>query len=70
MDLKTLRKQRLFTQSELAEMLKVRQSTVSNWEQGITVPQKIQFEKLASILKVDVAVILACFYGEPKEIEI
>lgn len=70
MELKTLRKQKLLTQSELAEKLNVRQSTVSYWELKKSVPPQKTLKLLAQALDVDVSTIIGCFYEEPKEIEI
>ena len=70
MNLKTLRKLKLLTQIELANKLGIRQSTLSYWELGKTIPTRNKLEELAKALDVDVATIIACFYGEPKEIEL
>lgn len=56
--IKTLRKQKGFTQEELAIRLNVVRQTVSKWEKGLSVPDSDMLIKLADVLETDVAVLL------------
>ena len=53
-NLKTLRKQKGFTQEELAARLNIVRQTVSKWEKGLSVPDSELLIKLAEILEVPV----------------
>ena len=57
-NLKTLRKQRGFTQETLAERLSVVRQTVSKWEKGLSVPDAELLVKLSEILEVPVSTLL------------
>ena len=57
-NLKTLRKQRGFTQETLAERLNVVRQTVSKWEKGLSVPDAELLVKLSEILEVPVSTLL------------
>lgn len=57
-NLKTLRKQRGFTQETLAERLSVVRQTVSKWEKGLSVPDAVLLVKLSEILEVPVSTLL------------
>lgn len=48
--LKTLRKQKKLTQTELAKALNISQKSYSNWENGKTEPTLENLLKLASVL--------------------
>lgn len=69
MNLKTYRLSKKMTQLELANLLAVKRTTVSMWETCKSKPKIETMQKLAEVLNVDLVTILACFYGEPKEIE-
>ena len=54
-NLKTLRKQKGFTQEELAARLNIVRQTVSKWEKGLSVPDAELLIRLAEILEVPVS---------------
>ncbi len=68
--LKVMRVKKNYTQTKLAQLVGIDQTTVSKYEKQQIKPSLDKVKKLAEVLDVDVSVILACFYGEPKEIEI
>lgn len=57
-NLKTLRKQRGFTQEELATRLHIVRQTVSKWEKNLSVPDADTLISLAEILEVSVSELL------------
>ena len=57
-NIKNLRKQKGFTQEELAIKLHVVRQTVSKWEKGLSVPDAEMLQRLADILEVDVKQLL------------
>lgn len=57
-NIKTLRKQKGYSQETFAEQLNVVRQTVSKWEKGYSVPDATMLEKIASILEMDVSVLL------------
>lgn len=57
-NLKTLRKQKGFTQEELAGKLHVVRQTVSKWEKNLSVPDAQTLIHLADILEVKVSELL------------
>ena len=57
-NIKNLRKQKGFTQEELAIRLHVVRQTVSKWEKGLSVPDAEMLQRLADILEVDVKQLL------------
>ena len=57
-NLKTLRKQKGFTQEELASRLHVVRQTVSKWEKGLSVPDADTLIRLSEILDVSVSQLL------------
>ncbi len=57
-NLKTLRKQKGFTQEELATRLHVVRQTISKWEKNISVPDADTLIRLAEILEVSVSELL------------
>lgn len=61
--LKTLRKQKGFSQEELASRLHVVRQTVSKWEKGLSVPDADTLIKLADILEVTVPELLGAKIG-------
>ena len=57
-NLKTLRKQKGFSQEELATRLHVVRQTISKWEKNLSVPDADTLIRLAEILKVSVSELL------------
>lgn len=57
-NLKTLRKQKGFTQDELALKVNVVRQTISKWEKGLSVPDADALQKLAQVLDVEVSQLL------------
>lgn len=53
--LASARKEKGYTQEELANLLDVRKSTVSNWETGYSSPQLTQAIKVADLLDKEVS---------------
>ena len=66
-NLKTLRKQRGFTQEELAARLNVVRQTVSKWESGLSVPDADMLMRLAEILETTVSTLLGSAIPDEKE---
>lgn len=62
-NIKTIRKQRGYTQEEVAARLNVSRQTVSKWEKGYSVPDADLLAKLAEIFEIPVSELL----GEPEE---
>ena len=54
-NIKNLRKNKGFTQEELANKLNVVRQTVSKWEKGYSVPDAEMLKKIAEILETDVS---------------
>lgn len=57
-NLKTLRKQKGFSQEELASRLHVVRQTISKWEKNLSVPDADTLIRLAKILEVSVSELL------------
>lgn len=57
-NLKALRKQKGYTQEELASRLNVVRQTISKWEKGQSVPDSEMLMKLADIFEVSVSQLL------------
>ena len=57
-NIKNLRKNKGFTQEELANKLNVVRQTVSKWEKGYSVPDAEMLKKIAEILETDVSQLL------------
>lgn len=57
-NIKALRKQKGYSQEQLAEKLNVVRQTVSKWEKGYSVPDADMLEELADIFEVDVGELL------------
>ena len=70
-NLKTLRKQKGFSQEELAVRLHVVRQTVSKWEKNLSVPDADTLIRLAEILEVSVSellganIFIAVFFSVP-----
>lgn len=58
-NLKTLRKQKGFSQETLAQQLNVVRQTVSKWEKGLSVPDAEMLERLAEQFEVSVDSLLS-----------
>ena len=56
--LRTIRKQKGFTQEELAARTNVVRQTVSKWEKGLSVPDAEALQRLAEVLDVSVGQLL------------
>jgi len=50
-DIKTIRLKFGFTQEDLARKLGLALSTVSKWEQGVSSPSRLAWEKLEKLMK-------------------
>lgn len=57
------------TQEELAEKLNVTQALISKWVTGKGAPRTQMLPSIASVLKVDVSVVVACFANQTEESE-
>lgn len=57
-NLKTLRKEKGFSQEQLAARLSVVRQTVSKWEKGLSVPDAELLIKLSEVLNVEVSDLL------------
>lgn len=56
-----LRKEKGFTQVELADKLDVSQNTISNWETGVSKPDILMAAKIAKVFDCDVSEVVNCF---------
>ena len=56
--LKTIRKEKGFTQEELAIKIGVVRQTVSKWEKGLSVPDADALSRIADVLEVSVSELL------------
>ena len=54
----------------IAKQIGKSKATISSYINGYRIPKIETMQKLAEVLNVDLVTILACFYGEPKEVEI
>lgn len=68
-NLKTLRKQKGYTQEELAARLNVVRQTVSKWEKGLSVPDAELLLRLAEILEVSVSTLLGAAIPDDKKLD-
>ena len=66
-NLKTLRRQKGFTQEELAARMNVVRQTVSKWENGLSVPDAELLTRLAEVLEVPVSALLGSAIPDDKE---
>lgn len=62
-----LRKEKGFTQVELAEKLYVSQNTISNWETGVSKPDVPMVAKIANIFHCDVSIVVSCFVKKEQQ---
>ena len=65
-NLKTLRKQKGFSQEELASKVHVVRQTVSKWEKGISVPDAEMLVQIADVFEVPVSRLLGAELAEPE----
>lgn len=65
--MKELRKKKGLTQTELADMLGIKQSTVAMWENGKSMPGTNTLIRLADILDVDMRTLAESFPKMNKE---
>lgn len=66
-NLKTLRKQKGYSQEQLALRLNVVRQTVSKWEKGTSVPDAELTVRLAELLEVDVSDLLGAKIEAPED---
>ncbi len=57
-NLKKIRKDKGYTQEELAKKLNVVRQTVSKWEKGLSLPDADILSKIANVLETDVNILL------------
>lgn len=57
-NIKSLRKNKGYTQEELAARINVVRQTVSKWEKGLSVPDAEALQRLADVLEVDIKELL------------
>ena len=57
-NIRTVRKNKGFTQEDLASRLHVTRQTISKWEKGLSVPDAEMLSKLADELEVSVSELL------------
>ncbi len=57
-NLKSIRKQKGFTQEDLAIKVNVVRQTVSKWEKGLSVPDAVTLQRIAEVLEVTVGELL------------
>lgn len=69
-NLKILRKQKGFTQDELALKVNVVRQTISKWEKGLSVPDADVLQRLAQVLDVEVSQLLGAEIIEENNNEI
>lgn len=68
-NIRTIRKNRGFTQEELAARLHVTRQTVSKWEKGYSVPDAELLSRMAEVLEVPVAELLGAPSAPPADME-
>ena len=66
-NIRTLRKNRGFTQEDLANRMNVTRQTISKWEKGISVPDAEMLSKLAEELETNVGELLGAKIEIPSE---
>ncbi|MBR2409633.1 MAG: helix-turn-helix transcriptional regulator [Lachnospiraceae bacterium] len=69
-NIKTLRKNKGFTQDELASRLDVVRQTVSKWEKGYSVPDAELLKKIADIFETDVSTLLGSPIAKDASVDI
>lgn len=68
-NIKTVRKNRGFTQEELASRLHVTRQTVSKWEKGYSVPDAELLSRMAEVFEVPVSDLLGAPSQPPADME-
>lgn len=68
-NIRTIRKNRGFTQEELAARLHVTRQTVSKWEKGYSVPDAELLSRMAEVFEVPVAELLGAPSASPADME-
>lgn len=66
-NLRTVRKQKGFTQEELAYKIDVVRQTVSKWEKGLSVPDADILAKIADVLEISVSELLGADIKEEQD---
>ena len=66
-NIKSLRKEKGYTQETFAQELNVVRQTVSKWEKGYSVPDAIMLERIAELLEVSVGELLSGGEGKVEE---
>ena len=69
-NMKTLRKNKGFTQDELANRLNVVRQTVSKWEKGLSVPDAEMLQKIAEVLESDVGQLLGAPIKQNENVDV
>ena len=55
--IKEFRKKKKLSQSDIAKIMKVKQNTISQWENDIRIPNVLQALKLAEILEIKIEIL-------------
>ena len=66
-NIQRLRKEKGFTQEELATRIHVVRQTVSKWEKGLSVPDAAMLEKIAEVLETSVSQLLGAEIPSEKD---
>ena len=66
-NLKMLRKEKGFSQEELASKVHVVRQTVSKWEKGLSVPDAEMLVQIADVFEVPVSRLLGALPAEPED---
>ena len=68
-NIKTIRKNKGFTQEELASRLHVTRQTISKWEKGLSVPDADMLSRMAEILEISVTELLGADKVEEQQMD-
>ena len=68
-NIKTLRKNKGFTQEELASRLHVTRQTISKWEKGLSVPDADMLSRMAEVLEISVTELLGADKVEEQQMD-
>ena len=66
-NIRTIRKNKGYTQEELATRLHVTRQTISKWEKGYSVPDAAMLSDMADVLEVSVAELLGTGKIDPEQ---
>ena len=69
-NIKNLRKNKGYTQEELANKLNVVRQTISKWEKGYSVPDAEMLKKLAEIFDTNVSQLLGCTIEQDANVDV